>query len=155
LWIGTRLAGLGDVPLPLTVLIVCLGVTFLTEVTSNTATATLLLPILAAAAVGMGVHPFLLMVPATLSASCAFMLPVATPPNAIVFGSPWVTIPRMARTGFVLNLVGAVLITLLTLGPLRAVFDVRGDNVPEWAVPQDASGPGRGDAAPLVDSAAR
>jgi len=83
----------------------------------------------------MGVHPFLLMIPATLSASCAFMLPVATPPNAIVFGSPWVTIPRMARTGLLLNLIGAVLITLFALGPMRVVFDMNRNGEPDWALP--------------------
>jgi len=134
-WIGERLAGLGALPLPVLVFVLCLGVSFLTEVTSNTATATLLLPILAAAATGMGVHPFLLMIPATLSASCAFMLPVATPPNAIVFGSPWVTIPRMARTGLLLNLIGAVLITLFALGPMRVVFDMNRNGEPDWALP--------------------
>ena len=129
LWMGGRLSGLGQLPLPALILAVCLGVMFMTEVTSNTATATLLLPILASTAGAIHVHPLLLMVPATLSASCAFMLPVATPPNAIVFGSGWVTIPRMARTGVLLNLMAAVLITLLALGPLRAVFDTRS---PAW-----------------------
>jgi sodium-dependent dicarboxylate transporter 2/3/5 len=113
-WIGGRLGGLRGLPLPLVVLAVCLLTTFLTEVTSNTATSTLLLPILAAAAPALAVPPLLLMVPAALSASCAFMLPVATPPNAIVFGSGWLTVPRMARVGVVLNLVGAVAVALLS-----------------------------------------
>jgi sodium-dependent dicarboxylate transporter 2/3/5 len=89
----------------------CLAVTFLTEVTSNTATASLLMPLLAATAVAGDMNPMLLMVPAVLSASCAFMLPVATAPNAIVFGSGRVSIREMARAGFVLNLIGAVVIT--------------------------------------------
>ncbi|MCB0324710.1 MAG: anion permease, partial [Bdellovibrionales bacterium] len=98
--------------------------TFLTEVTSNTATATMLLPILAAGAEILGIHPYLLMIPATLSASCAFMLPVATPPNAVVFGSGRVTIPQMAKAGFVLNVFGAFWIVALmwTLG--RLVFAI-------------------------------
>ena len=93
------------------VAVVALSVTFLTEITSNTATTTLLMPILAAAALGAGIEPALLMLPAALSASCAFMLPVATAPNAIVFGSGKITVEQMAREGIVLNLMGAVVIT--------------------------------------------
>ena len=93
----------------------CLTVTFLTEVTSNTATSSLLMPLLAATAVAGDINPMLLMVPAVLSASCAFMLPVATAPNAIVFGSGRVRIKEMARAGFVLNLIGAVVITTVCL----------------------------------------
>ena len=95
----------------LIVLLVCLVITFLTELTSNTATTEMILPILAATSVSIGVDPLLLMVPATISASCAFMLPVATPPNAIIFGSGRISIASMARTGLVMNLAGAVLIT--------------------------------------------
>ena len=103
-----------DLPLFLVILTLCLTVTFLTEVTSNTATATLLMPILAASGTAMGVDPAVLMIPAALSASCAFMLPVATPPNAIVFGgSNLLTIPQMARHGIVLNLIGSVVIATL------------------------------------------
>ena len=97
------------------ILCLCLAVTFLTEVTSNTATASLLMPLLAATAVSGEINPMLLMVPAVLSASCAFMLPVATAPNAIVFGSGKVRIHEMARMGLVLNLLGAVVITLVCL----------------------------------------
>jgi len=88
-------------------------VTFLTEVTSNTATASLLMPLLAATAVAGEFNPLLLMVPAVLSASCAFMLPVATAPNAIMFGSGKVGIKDMAKAGLVLNLLGAVIITVV------------------------------------------
>jgi sodium-dependent dicarboxylate transporter 2/3/5 len=112
-WIGSHLHALGHLPLPLILLGICLATTFLTEVTSNTATSTMLMPILAATAVSLDVHPALLMVPAALSASCAFMLPVATPPNAIVFGSGWLSIPRMARVGLVLNVAGAIVLSLL------------------------------------------
>jgi sodium-dependent dicarboxylate transporter 2/3/5 len=98
---------------------VCLAVTFLTEVTSNTATASLLMPLLAATATATGMNPVLLMVPAVLSASCAFMLPVATAPNAIVFGSGKVRIRDMARAGFVLNLLGALVITAVSLLVLK------------------------------------
>ncbi len=95
------------------VVIVCLTVTFMSEVTSNTATTTLLMPILAASGTASGQDPAMFMIPATLSASCAFMLPVATPPNAIVFGgSQRLTIPAMARHGLALNLIGVVVISL-------------------------------------------
>ena len=101
-------------PLWSILILLCLAVTFLTEITSNTATATLLMPILAASGVAMNIDPAILMIPATLSASCAFMLPVATPPNAIVFGgASQLTIPHMARHGFLLNLIGSVIIATL------------------------------------------
>ncbi len=114
-WIGAQLAGLATFPLWLVILGVCLGVTFLTELTSNTATTTMILPVIGAAAVAAHYHPLLLMVPATLSASFAFMLPVATPPNAVVFSSGWVTIPKMSKAGLALNFIGAVLVTTLVL----------------------------------------
>lgn len=103
---------LADVPLFLLLLALCLFVTFLTETTSNTASAALLLPILAAAASGIGVDASLLMLPAVISASFAFMLPVATAPNAIVFSSGEITTKRMAREGFALNMMGALLISI-------------------------------------------
>jgi len=103
---------LHGLPPVLLIALICLTVTFLTELTSNTAVATLLMPILAAAAIAAGVDPKLLMFPAVLSASCAFMLPVATAPNAIVFGSGRITVAEMAREGFVVNLIGVVVITL-------------------------------------------
>lgn len=97
------------------VLSLCLAVTFLTEVTSNTATASLLMPLLAATAIATDINPMLLMVPAALSASCAFMLPVATAPNAIVYGSEMITVKQMARAGLALNLIGAAVITVVCL----------------------------------------
>ena len=119
-WLAGRLQDLSVLPLPLLILCVCLITTFATELTSNTATATLLMPVMAALASVLDVHPYLLMVPATVSASCAFMLPVATPPNAIVIGSRWVSAGDFFREGIWLNLVGAVVTTVavLTLGRL-------------------------------------
>lgn len=113
-WVGGGLEAAAGLPPVVLMLLVCLVVTFLTEMTSNTATASMAMPILGATAVASGMHPLLLMIPATLSASCAFMLPVATPPNAIVFGSGSVTIPQMARAGLGLNLIGAILVTAVT-----------------------------------------
>ena len=109
--LGELLAGFTAMPLVVLIALICLSVTFLTEVTSNTATTVLLMPILAAAAVSAGLEPMLLMVPAAMSASCAFMLPVATAPNAIVFGTGRFTVRTMVREGFALNLIGMTVIT--------------------------------------------
>ncbi len=114
-WIGGQLEALAGVSMVLILLTVVLMTVFLTEVTSNTATTAMLMPILAGVAVGIGVHPFGLMIAAATAASFAFMLPVATPPNAIVFGSGYITIPQMARVGFGLNLIGIGLITIVAL----------------------------------------
>ncbi len=106
------------------VIVITTMVIFLTELTSNTATTAALLPVMAALAPGLGVHPYLLAFPTAIAASCAFMLPVATPPNAIVFASGHVTIPQMCKAGFWLNIIGIVLITLLAmlvLGPALGV----------------------------------
>jgi sodium-dependent dicarboxylate transporter 2/3/5 len=112
--LGNQLILLADLPLWLIIGIICLTVTFLTEVTSNTATANVLLPILGAATLSMNLeNPLLLMVPATISASFAFMLPVATPPNAIVMSSGKIPIRVMAREGLFLNLMGAFVVTLV------------------------------------------
>ncbi len=111
--VGDSLGGLAAIPVVVMIGCVCLAVTFLTEVTSNTATANLLLPILAVAALTANVDPALIMVPATISASFAFMLPVATPPNAIVFSSEKLTIRMMAREGLALNLIGVAVVTIV------------------------------------------
>ena len=113
--LANQLGGLTRLPTWAMVLSICLGVTFLTEVTSNTATSSLLMPVLAVTAASTGISPMLLMVPAVMSASCAFMLPVATAPNAIVFGSDRVRIKDMARSGLVLNILGAFVITAVCL----------------------------------------
>jgi len=109
--IGEALAALSTVHILILLGTICLSVTFLTEITSNTATTALLMPVLAAAGVGAAIDPRLLMVPAAMSASCAFMLPVATGPNAVIFSSGLVPIKAMVREGFGLNLMGAAIIT--------------------------------------------
>ena len=111
--IGESLTFVTALPAWVMVLILALAVTFLTEATSNTATTALLMPVLAAVAIASQIDPLWLMVPAAMSASCAFMLPVATAPNAVVFGSGELPIRRMVREGFVLNLIGAGVITAL------------------------------------------
>jgi sodium-dependent dicarboxylate transporter 2/3/5 len=123
---------LSGAPFVLLVMIAALLVTFLTEVTSNTAIATIFLPILAATAIGLEMHPFALMIPAAISASCAFMLPVATPPNAIVFSSGAIPMTGMIRTGVVMNLIGVVLITLLMYLLVVPVFGVTITHLPAW-----------------------
>lgn len=112
-WIGGQMTLLQGLTLLLLVLVLIAAVNFLTEITSNLATTSMLLPILAPIAFTMDKHPFLLMVAATVAASCAFMLPVATPPNAVVFGSGYLRIPDMVRTGIWMNLISIFLLTLI------------------------------------------
>ncbi len=131
-WIGQNLGLFSRVPLIVMIMITCFMLTFLTEVTSNTATSTIFMPILAATAMAMGIHPFLLMIPATISASCAFMLPVATPPNAIVFGSGAVTIPEMAKVGLGLNLIGILIVTIITYLVAIPAFGIVLGTLPNW-----------------------
>jgi len=95
------------------VMILIAAVNFLTEITSNLATTAMLLPILAPMALSIDVHPYILMVSATVAASCAFMLPVATPPNAVVFGSGYLRIPDMVRTGIWMNILSILLLTII------------------------------------------
>lgn len=119
-WLGAQLSLVGVLPLMLVVVIICTFMTFVTEITSNMATTQLMMPILAAIAISTGFSPLMLMIPATFSASCAFMLPVATAPNMIVFGSERIKIQEMVSTGITLNLVGIIIISamMLLLGEL-------------------------------------
>jgi sodium-dependent dicarboxylate transporter 2/3/5 len=118
LWIGDQAAALGALPILLIMVAVAAMVIFLTELTSNTATAAAFLPIIGGVAIGLDVDVMLLVVPVALAATCAFMLPVATPPNAIAFGSGYIRMGQMVRAGVGLNLAGIVLITvaMMTLG---------------------------------------
>lgn len=111
--IGSSFSGLSEVHVILLILAICFVITFLTELTSNTATTQTILPILASISVAMDINSIMLMVPATISASFAFMLPVATPPNAIIFGSKRIKISEMVKTGLVINFIGAIVITLV------------------------------------------
>ncbi|MBT6949793.1 MAG: SLC13/DASS family transporter [Gammaproteobacteria bacterium] len=111
--LGSALAGIAGWPMLAMMAVICLCITFLTEMTSNTATTTLMMPILAAGAIAAGIAPEALMVPAAMSASCAFMLPVATAPNTIVFSTGRFTTRLMAREGLVLNFVGVILISVM------------------------------------------
>lgn len=112
--------------------IVCFGILLLTKLTSNTATAATFLPITAAIAISLGQNPLLFLIPTALAANCSYMMPVGTPPNAIMFGSGHVTLPQMARAGIVLNILLVPIIVGLValLGPV--IFGVQFDVTPEW-----------------------
>lgn len=122
LWLGKQLAPLADINVAILVVASALLVIFLTELTSNLATTATILPVMAAIAVETGQDPLVFVIPVTLAASCAFMLPVATPPNAIVFSSGRVSIPKMMRAGLVLNLCGVVVLSLIALKLVPLVF---------------------------------
>ena len=133
-WLGKHMEALGTLPPLLIIACVCLFITFLTELTSNTATAQILLPILAALAVSIKVNPLLLMIPGTLSCSFAFMLPVATPPNAIVFGTGRLRVSDMTRVGVILNLLGVIMITAAVYLVGKGVFGIDLSALPAWMV---------------------
>jgi len=121
-WMGAELAPLGMVNIAILIVLATALVIFLTELTSNLATTATFLPVMAAMAVETGNDPLLFVVPVTLAASCAFMLPVATPPNAIVFSSGYLSIPRMMRAGTVLNIIAIAVLLLLSLYVVPMVF---------------------------------
>ena len=124
-WLGGELEGmLSGQPAWIIVAGVCLVMIFLTEVTSNVATVNTLLPTLITMSIALGLDPLMMMVPATLATSCAFMLPIATPPNAIVFGSGRIQVKDMVRYGFLLNLIGVPFLTLATWLLIRPVFGI-------------------------------
>ena len=114
-WLGSSLQTIGALPLFALVIVAATMIIFLTELTSNIATTATFLPVVGAIAIESGYDPIVLAVPVTLAASCAFMLPVATPPNAIVFGSGMLTIPKMVRAGMMLNIVGIFLVSIVAL----------------------------------------
>ena len=123
-WLGTQVEGLAGVPVWVLVGIAAAGVLVLTEMTSNTATAATFLPVASGVAMGTGVDPLVLAAPVALAATCAFMLPVATPPNAIAYGSGYVTLGQMVRGGLWLNVLGILVITLVSMTVLVWVFDL-------------------------------
>ncbi|MBE0653752.1 MAG: DASS family sodium-coupled anion symporter [Bacteroidales bacterium] len=133
LWFGDQMAWGGNIPSILFVLAIVTMMSFLTELTSNVASTQMLLPAFASIAVATGDNPLLFMIPATLASSLAFMLPTATPSNAIIFGTERVTIDRMMRTGFALNMLGIVIITLMTYLLIGNVFGVVLNVLPGWA----------------------
>jgi sodium-dependent dicarboxylate transporter 2/3/5 len=132
-YIGEQLSGLSSFPPIIIIIITAAMISFLTELTSNTATTQMILPILASVSIAMQLNPLLLMVTATLSASMAFMLPVATPPNTIIFASSRLKISEMAKTGFALNILGIIIVSLLVYFLAGYIFD--SNTFPVWAVP--------------------
>jgi solute carrier family 13 (sodium-dependent dicarboxylate transporter), member 2/3/5 len=132
-WIGAQMSALHAWPFLGIVILITAVVILLTELTSNTATAAAFLPLIAPLAIGLGENPLLLLVPAAIAASCAFMLPVATPPNAIVYGSGSVTMQQMTRAGVWLNLLFVLLITLVVYTLVVRVFGIETGVVPDWA----------------------
>ncbi|MAQ75636.1 MAG: anion transporter [Aquimarina sp.] len=123
-WIGNQLVLFNTFPVILMLLGIIAVVNFLTEITSNVATAAMLMPVLAALALSIDVHPYLLMIGATIAASCAFMLPVATPPNAVVFGSGMITIKEMVKAGLLMNLISIAVATLIVYFILPVVWSI-------------------------------
>jgi sodium-dependent dicarboxylate transporter 2/3/5 len=132
-FLGEQCAALRGLPVLLTLVVISFGILMLTELASNTATAATFLPVMAALAISLGQNPLLLMIPAVLAANCSFMLPVGTPPNAIVFGSGRITLPQMARAGMWLNLamVPILVAAVLLLG--KWVFGLEPGVIPDWA----------------------
>ena len=130
-WIGSQASLLEGVPVSVLLAVVVASVNFLTEITSNVATTSMMLPILAPISESITVHPFLLMFGATLAASCAFMLPVATPPNAVVFGSGYLKIKDMIRVGIVLNIISIIVITTYMYFMLPILWDIDVNSFPE------------------------
>ena len=122
-WLGQQMTLLKGLPLFILILVIITCVNFITEFTSNLATTAMLLPILAPIAVGLGVNPYVLMVATTVAASCAFMLPVATPPNAVVFGSGYLRIPDMVKSGLAMNILSIILLTLMVYFLLPFVWN--------------------------------
>ncbi|NQV16573.1 DASS family sodium-coupled anion symporter [bacterium] len=131
--IGNEFAGLAGMSPVIMILFVCSGLTFLTELTSNTATTEMILPILASVGFAMQANPLVLMIPATISASCAFMMPVATPPNAIVFGSGRVKIAEMAKAGFFINIIGIIIVTVYFYAIGAFLMGIDPGVFPDWA----------------------
>ncbi|MCD4792212.1 MAG: SLC13 family permease [Bacteroidales bacterium] len=133
-WFGEQLKGIAGIHPFLIILLIAFFMSFLTELTSNTATTEMLLPILAGMAVAVKINPLIFMIPATMAASLAFMLPVATPPNAIVFGTNRIRIADMVRTGFILNLIGVIIVALAMYFWGQSVFDIDINVFPDWAL---------------------
>jgi len=132
-WVGEQLGGIKGLHPILLVLVICTVAIVLTEFMSNTALTMLMVPLLAVAAPSvLHVNPLFVLIPATLSASLGFMMPAGTPPNALVFGTGYITIPQMMRAGVLLNLVGIVLVTLLAYFVIVPVFGIDIGGIPEW-----------------------
>ncbi|WP_299335455.1 DASS family sodium-coupled anion symporter [uncultured Psychroserpens sp.] len=134
-WIGNQMTALQGVTTILLILLLVAAVNFLTEITSNLATTAMLLPVLAPMALTVDIHPFVLMVGAAVAASCAFMLPVATPPNAVVFGSGYLRVPDMVSKGIVMNIISIIIVALFVYFLLPEVWNIVVNQFPEELKP--------------------
>ncbi|MCP4197390.1 MAG: SLC13/DASS family transporter [Proteobacteria bacterium] len=132
IWVGSQLKGLQNLPLPLVIAIITMVVTLLTNVTSNTATTTMILPILAATAIVLKLNPLLFMVPATIAASCAFILPIGTPPAAIVFATGRINLLQMVKTGILLTVITVTLVTVYVYFVMVPMLDISTTEPPAW-----------------------
>ena len=132
-WIGSLSSNLSNISIVFIVLICIASIIVLTELTSNTATASTFIPIMGATALGLGQDPLLLIIPATLAASCAFMMPVATPPNTIAYASGHLKISDMIKAGIWLNIISIIIIGVIIALILGPVFDVELNKIPIWA----------------------
>ena len=132
-WIGSLSSNLSNISIVFIVLICIASIIVLTELTSNTATASTFIPIMGATAIGLGQDPLLLIIPATLAASCAFMMPVATPPNTIAYASGHLKISDMIKAGIWLNIISIIIIGVIIALILGPVFDVELNKIPIWA----------------------
>ncbi|XMO86482.1 SLC13 family permease [Algibacter sp. AS12] len=130
-WIGNQMTALEGVTTILLIFLLIAAVNFLTEITSNLATTAMLLPVLAPMAITIDIHPFILMVGAAVAASCAFMLPVATPPNAVVFGSGYLRIPDMVSKGIVMNIISIIILTLFVYFVLPELWGIVIEGFPD------------------------
>jgi sodium-dependent dicarboxylate transporter 2/3/5 len=135
IWFGEQLLWTKGVHPYLILAAVVTMMSFLTELTSNVASTQMLLPVFASLAVSSGNNPLLMMIPATIASSLAFMLPTATPPNAIVFGTDRIRIATMVRTGFILNMTGVLVVVVITWLLGNSSFDIELGSVPAWAKP--------------------
>ena len=124
LWFGEKAYLLNDLSVIFIILLIVLAVNFLTEITSNLATVSMILPILATVSISLGINPLIIMISATIAASCAFMLPVATPPNAVVFGSGYLKIKDMIRTGLLMNFISIIIVSIYICFVLPEIWDL-------------------------------
>ena len=131
-WIGQQLQGAGSFSPIIIIGSICTLITFLTELTSNTGVSEMIQPVMAALGTAIGRNPLLLMVPVAMASSFAFMMPIATPPNAIIFGTNRIRIPDMVKVGFIINILGIIVLTagIMLLGGL---LDIDYNYMPEWA----------------------
>ena len=133
-WIGSFSGYLYHIDIYALILIAVLLIIFLTELNSNTATVATFTPILIIFAIGLEINPLFFVIPTTIAASCAFMLPIATPPKAVIFGSGQLDIKDMIKAGIGLNIISALVVSILSIIILNLFFGLQVTSIPEWAL---------------------